>query len=286
MIPCAIIGILLLSSCRLLGEVLPVPATSSPSPAALPNNTPLTAVSPAMPAIVTPEPDSGWLELHPGMQRRTINLTNEQGILVETLFLLRFDPAQYRIGVGYHEVPQSLSAWQAESGALVVVNGGYYRVEIEIYIPTGLTVVDGEVIGTSYGDFAGMLAVSATGAELRWLAQKPYDPQEALTAALQSFPLLVKPGGEMGFGAEHEDNLQARRTVIAQDRSGRWVLLVASSGSFSLHRLSAYLAASDLELDIALNLDGGPSSGLLLADPYQEIPSLTPLPVVITIHPR
>jgi hypothetical protein len=50
--------------------------------------------------------------------------------------------------------------------------------------------------------------------------------------------------------------------------------------------LSAYLILSDLELDIALNLDGGPSSGLLLADPPQGETALLPLPVVILIFPK
>jgi hypothetical protein len=50
--------------------------------------------------------------------------------------------------------------------------------------------------------------------------------------------------------------------------------------------LSAYLIQSDLELDIALNLDGGPSSGLLLADPPQGETALLPLPVVILIFPK
>jgi hypothetical protein len=50
--------------------------------------------------------------------------------------------------------------------------------------------------------------------------------------------------------------------------------------------LSAFLVQSDLELEIALNLDGGPSSGLLLADPPQGEPALLPLPVVILVFPR
>jgi uncharacterized protein YigE (DUF2233 family) len=141
-------------------------------------------------------------------------------------------------------------------------------------------------MGTTYGDFGGMLAITADGPQLRWLAQHPYDPSEPLLAALQSFPLLVKPGGEPGFPEQEEDNRAARRSVIGVDRDGRVLLITASIGDFTLHILSAYLVASDLDLDIALNLDGGPSTGMLLADPFQEISSYVPLPIVITVRER
>jgi uncharacterized protein YigE (DUF2233 family) len=105
-----------------------------------------------------------------------------------------------------------------------------------------------------------------------------------LLYGLQSFPVLVKPGGQPGF--LEEDGLTSRRTVIAQDRDGRILFILAPWGSFTLYQLSAYLAASDLELDIALNLDGGTSTGLLLIEPAEDIPAFVPLPAVITVHSR
>jgi uncharacterized protein YigE (DUF2233 family) len=221
------------------------------------------------------------------LERRVINLLNEQGQWLEHLYLLRLEPAFYQVGLAYEaQNPRDLKSWQVETGALIVLNGGYFREEAGKLIPTGLIVVEGQAQGQSYDTFAGMLAVTTEGPELRWLEQTPYDPQEPLLAGLQSFPLLVKPGGELGFPAEHEDNRRARRTVIGQDRAGRLLFLVADRGYFSLHQLSLYLVNSDLDLDIALNLDGGPSSGLLLAEPAEGIPAFSVLPVVITVKPR
>ena len=131
-----------------------------------------------------------------------------------------------------------------------------------------------------------MFAVTRDGPELRWLAQEPYDPSEPLLSALQSFPMLVKPGGVLGFPEQDEDHQAARRSVIAEDRNGRVLFIVASTGNFTLHRLSAYLVASDLDLHIAINLDGGPSSGVLLASPLEIVPALAPLPIVITVLDR
>lgn len=273
--------VLLLAACALPSVAGRPPETAAPA-------APATAASLPTPVFTpTPLPDTGWEALRPGLERRVIRLFNEQGEQVEYLYLLRLEPAGYRFNVAYRPpASPGLAEWQAETGALIVVNGGYFREEAGQLIPTGLLISDGQATGRSYGDFAGMLAVTDGGPELRWLAQRPYDPAEPLQAALQSFPLLVKPGGELGFPEQHEDGRQARRTVIAQDRQGRLLFLVAYQGAFTLHELSRYLVESDLEVDVALNLDGGTSSGLLLAEPPEVLPALLGLPVVITVHPR
>jgi hypothetical protein len=243
------------------------------------------ALPSAVPVTPSPAPGS-WQTLRTGLERRRLDALNEQGLRVDTLTILRIDPKFFTFKVAYHPKPLTLEAWQAETGALIVINGGYFWQKDELYYPTGLAVIDGKPIGASYDSFAGMLAISKAGPELRWLAQKPYSAKEALLSGLQSFPLLVKPGGELGFPVEKEDLQQDRRTVIAQDKKGRFLLIIAPRGGFTLHRLSAYLAASDMELNIALNLDGGPSTGLLLAEPAETIAAYGPLPVVIAITPR
>jgi hypothetical protein len=263
----------------------------SPSPAApTATLTPTITPSPSSTPTATPAPtavlDSGWTLLQPGLERRSIDFYGGPHQQVEALYLLRLDPSLFRLDVAYHETPQNLEDWQKETNALIVLNGAYFSIENEKYIPNGLTIINGQAFGSTYGSFAGMLAISDDGAEVRWLAERPYDPYEPLRAALQSFPLLVKPGGVLGFPVEHEDNIKARRTVIAQDRSGRILFLIAPRGHFTLHQLSFYLTTSDLDLHIALNLDGGPSTGIFLASPREIIPAQTLSPIVILVYPR
>jgi uncharacterized protein YigE (DUF2233 family) len=211
-----------------------------------------------------------------------IRLLAENGRLQDRLYILRLEPDLYRFGIAYHPgEPQSLADWQAETGALVVVNGGFFTEE---FIATGRIVVEGIGSGLSYEGFGGMLAIGNDFVAVRSLVERPYDPNEPLQFALQAFPMLVKPGGEMGF--TDEDGRRARRTVIGLDENGRILLILATQINFTLAQLSQYLVASDLQLDVALNLDGGPSTGLLLADPPEEIPAFLRLPTVITIHPR
>ncbi len=260
----------------------PVPPTATPIPTSTVSPSPAPTLAPTLELI----PDTGWRWLQPGLERRLIKVYDDQNQQVESLYLLRLDTNQFRLDVAYHETPQTLENWQRETGALLVVNGGYFRIENEKYIPNGLTITHGEPFGNSYGSFGGMLAISDHRAELRWLADQPYDPYEPLRAALQSFPVLVKPGGKLGFPEQYEDNLPARRTVLGQDREGRILFMVAPRGYFTLHQLSVYLTESDLDIDIAINLDGGPSSGILVSRPREIIPAETLLPIVILVYPR
>jgi uncharacterized protein YigE (DUF2233 family) len=229
--------------------------------------------------------EEGWSTLQRGLERRVIEIKDEQGQPVETLHIWRLDQSNYRLDVAFSGTPKSLDAWRQQTNAVMVVNGGYFSILSEVYTADGLTVLNGKASGHSFTS-GGMLAINGNGAQLRWLEAQPYDPSESLLAALQSFPMLVRPGGQLGFGAERENHVSARRTVIAQDKAGRILFIVAPQGYFTLHGLSAYLTESDLDLDIALNLDGGGSTGILTANPREEIPSRVLLPFVILVYEK
>jgi exopolysaccharide biosynthesis protein len=224
--------------------------------------------------------------LQPGLERRLIKVYNSQNQLVESVHVWRLDQRRFRLDVAFDARPKTLQSWQELTKAAIVMNGGYFSIENERYFPNGLTVVGGDVRGSSFQGYGGMLAINDEGAKVRWLVDKPYQPGEKLDAALQAFPILVKPGGQLGFGPEREDQKRARRTVIGQDKRGRILLIVAPEGYFTLHQLSVYLTESDLDLDVALNLDGGGSTGILIANPREVIPAKPLLPFVILAYPR
>ncbi len=236
----------------------------------------------SMPRPTPIPPDTGWETLHPGLERRVINRFDALGFQENHLYLLRLDPAHYRFDLVYAPGrPQTLEAWQAQTGALIVLNGGFFTPE---YRATGLTIVDGVAHGATYQNCCGMLMLRDGFPELRSLVNQPYDSQEPLEEALQSFPVLVQPGGTAGLS--EPGGQRARRTVVAQDRAGRIILLAAGWGQFTLEELSRFLVQSDLEIEIALNLDGGASTGLLLATPPEGVPAFALLPLVIAIYPR
>jgi len=257
----------------------------TPWPTPTPTNTPTPTATPTpiIPPTSTPLPaDTGWQTVQPGIEVRSLNVA--VGTSVERVTIARLDPTAVMFRVLYAPgAPAVVNAWAQQTGAMLVINGGYFT---EQQIVTGLTISNRERFGMPYGDFAGMFAVTDAGAaSVRWLRTWPYDPSEPLREAVQCFPVLVKPGGEMGFPADADDGSPARRTVIAQDNNGRILMLIAPRGFFSLHALAMWLVESDLDVDIALNLDGGASSGLWMPN-VAQIDSLTAVPVVIAVMSR
>lgn len=220
-----------------------------------------------------------WTEIAPGLERRWEKI-EENGRQVNTLYLLRIDPKYYQFGVDYAPgEPKPLSVWQRETDALVVVNGGYFTPE---QYATGLTIVDGEQSGWSY-NFGGMVDIRDGVARVRSLEDEPYQDGERIDFGLQAFPMLVRPGD---IGYDGGSVSAARRTVIGQDKEGYIIILVADSPSFTLHGLSKYLLTSSLNLDVALNLDGGSSSGVQVALPREGLSGFVALPTVITVKAR
>lgn len=256
----------------------------SVTPTALPTATLVPSPDPT-PTITPDPPDTGWQTSQPGIEIRRLRV--QIGDYIERPIIVRVDPAAVYFRVHYD--PSSLrpvSAWADQLGGLLVINGGYFSEE---GATTALLVSNGQRWGSSYGDFAGQFTVSlADQVDVRWLAAHPYDPEEPVKEALQSFPVLVKPGGVMGFPADADAGQPSRRSVVAQDVEGRILFIVAPNGYFSLHTLARFLAESGLGIDVALNLDGGTSAGMwvitgngpLVAD------SLAPVPSVISVQPR
>ena len=276
------LALLLASGCAVF---LPSP---TPTPTPMPSPTPWPTPTPVPTAWPTPTPeppDTGWQPLQLGLEMRQVRVETDE--VAERLTIIRLDPAVVYFRVHYDPTtPRPVSGWAEQLQSLLVVNGGYFTPENET---VGLLVSEGRVWGTPYGEFAGMLAVTPGGqVSVRWLRDRPYDPGERLKEALQSFPVLVKPDGVMGFPADADDGRPARRSVVAQDRQARILIIVAPRGTLSLHELAGFLVGSDLDLDVALNLDGGFSTGLWLGaeGATVEIDSLVPVPSVVSVDLR
>ncbi len=229
--------------------------------------------------------------LLPGVELRQMNVPADgSGVAqpgassVERLTIVRLDPDRVRFRVHYDPAaPRPVSGWADSLQPLLLVNGGYFTPENQTAC---LLVSDGRVWGVPYGDYAGLFAVDAGGrVSVRWLRERPYNPAEPLVQAVMSFPVLVKPGGVMGFPADADEGARARRTVVAQDFDGRILFIVAPRGFLSLHQMAVFLATSDLEIDVALNLDGGYSTGLWLnaGGKSLAIDSFVPVPSVVSV---
>jgi uncharacterized protein YigE (DUF2233 family) len=232
-----------------------------------------------------PTPDSGWQPGHPGVELRHMQADAAPGRAAAPLVIVRIDPAQVRLRVAYApNRPRGLRDWFEARRPLVAINGSFFTPE---YQATALLISDGVVNGASYSGFGGMLAVAPDGGvSLRALSDQPYDPAQPIEQALQSFPMLVFPGGAPA--AIEDDGRRARRSVVALDHAGRLLLLVSPTSDFTLRGLADWLSQSDLDVDRALNLDGGSSTGLYLSDGKLEaqIDSFGLLPIVLLVEAK
>lgn len=243
----------------------------------------------------TPEPpDTGWLLLRPGVELRHVLVASDASLSStgtsanERLSIVRLDPDAVRFRVHYApDAPLTVSGWASRlDQPLLVINGGYFTPE---NTTIGLLISDGKKSGAIYGDHAGLFAVTTNQqASVRWLTDSPYDPNEPLQEGIMSFPVLVKPGGVMGFPADADASTPARRTIVAQDYQGRILLMIAPRGYLSLHETARFLAESDMSIDVALNLDGGYSTGLWLETDKTsaKVDSRVDVPSVISVQSR
>ncbi|MCG8350103.1 MAG: phosphodiester glycosidase family protein [Chloroflexales bacterium] len=238
---------------------------------------------PGSPPSAPDSDDSGWRAAGTGIEVRRIRYPSETG--TAALTVVRIDPQQVRFHVGYDpEQPRTLSLWQSETGALAAINGGFFDANNR---STALVISAWVASGESYQGRGGMFAVGAAGVvSLRYLAEQPYDPNEALVEAVQSWPMLISPGGGLAYTSEGGE--QARRSVIARDRAGQVLLIACPTSTFTLRGMADWLLASDLEIDAALNLDGGSSTGLYLdsGGERERIDSFVLLPQVLLVLPK
>lgn len=251
---------IVLASCESVSRIIPLPEYLTQAP---PTDSPTITLAPT----ATPVPqDTGWRTLAPGIEYREWRVTiNDRS---DRLRLARVDPAQVRLRVVYNpDSPRRVSEWLVATQAQLVINGNYFDPQNQAL---GLIVADGVRAGVNYEGFGGMLAIGENSVKVRWNVSAPYRSDEALVYGLQNFPMLVLPGGQANTQIDDNQRL-APRSVVAQDRSGRLIFLVSPSLMFTLTGLGQWLAASDLDIDTALNLDGGTSSGLLLREGTQII---------------
>jgi hypothetical protein len=195
------------------------------------------------------------------------------------------DPAAARFRVHYTPgQPQPVSIWGRALRAtapqlLLAFNAGFFD---EHHRATAFTVADGAVSGGSYIGFGGMFLVKDGATRIRSLTLEPWQREERFEQAVQGTPVLVRPGRTP---YTTPDGQRSRRTAIAQTSTGEIVVIIAPHYTLRLVELSAALLDPGLDLAIALNLDGGSSTGYW-AGPGDVLDSDKPVPAVIAVYGR
>lgn len=238
--------------------------------------------------------DPEWENRTPGIERREIVVTEPRTATPVRFHMVRVDPDLMDFKVHYEPgKANSISGWQSETGAWVVVNGGFFDGE---YNADGVTFIEGEEFGLSPGyedkiSVGGIFAVEDGGVSILTLGRRAEPPGTYnFDYATQSYPMLLMSGAVPGFN--RETGQAAQRTVVAMDEQGGVIFIVIRTGVFTLYGLSRALAelndTYDLGMTVALNLDGGKSSGMeVWAGPeHTHWEAATALPIVIAVYPK
>jgi uncharacterized protein YigE (DUF2233 family) len=225
--------------------------------------------------------------LNPALSTASGRLTDSTGVDHEWR-VARVDLSRSRLRI--RAVPShNLGDLLQDANLALAVNGGFFDRDLSA---SGLLVSAGAKLAeTRRGGGSGILIVQDSRAEL--IARDDTLPPK-VDFAVQCGPRLIERDGSVGI--HRNDEKRAARTVACVRDGGRQLdLIVAFTPErrgdgptlFELaHRLSMPLAADDKSgCEAALNLDGGPSTGMVVpAAPELRYDPVGPVPFALIVE--
>ena len=233
-------------------------------------------------AGTSPSAVIGWSARGPGVDRTAFRFSTSTA---SEVVLYRFSRTKYTFGFRHSTSSAAVSEWMGrEPEAVFAANGVYFH---EDELPSGWFRAEGKVIGTRSfdADKSALLRLEPNPTILVNASEQKAAKQKARDAA-QSFPLLISGG----VAAIREDSGKvARRTFVGTDKTQEYLYVgIVPYTGISLYELSQALTRLPVRWEAVLNLDGGPSSGIVFrsSERAETIDSYVTVPNVLVIHPK
>lgn len=244
-----------------------------------------------------------WRELGPGLEFTTLHGEPYCRRGSSAIAVLRMDPERVRLRVRHYTQnpeprPLDVVEWQRLTNAAAVFNAGQFHPDFR---PLGMLASGGRwLFRVPHKDYQAVLVAGrrkdGRGARVLDLSGKSSAPDSLpWNEVAQSFMLFDTSGTLRVRRTERIAN----RTVVAEDRQGR-VLVMVTEGAYTLADLAHVLQQSALGLRHAMNMDGGREAELVVArsgfryasfgqwNPEDEHPSApaarVPLPAVVSVE--
>ena len=218
---------------------------------------------------------SDWTAASKGLDIKQF-LVGDQNLVT----VLRIDNNSFEWAIAQDTFNTKLvSTWRQQLKADVAINGGYFDENNE---STGYLFINDKSFGNLSLDgrngYTGMLTIKDGKPALRYLPDENFSKDEDIDFALQTFPTLIYNGKSL---IEKDSGKTARRTVLAKGNDQKFYIII-SEFFISLFELADWLENSEINLAIAMNLDGGPSTGLIVKnDEFYYKADSAPVPNVI-----
>ncbi len=225
-----------------------------------------------------------WISLAPGAFLGRYPVYRDE-ILQEVVTVLKFSEQSYALHLSSDtKNPKKISEWQSGLGAFATLNAAYFD---ERFVPTGYFRDAAEEYGTWYekgeNGYTALLASNGKNIRLHYLPEEHYEFATD-DHRMQTYPMLILPGGRAGMS--EDSGMISRRSAIGRDREGNILFMVAPRNYFTLYQFMEFLLRSDLKLERAANLDGGPSAGIAISGHPKYTLESDRIPAVIAIFPR
>jgi hypothetical protein len=179
--------------------------------------------------------------------------------------LIFFDEKQCALRVvanGGRQTARALDEIGLAEKALAVCNGGYFNAGGD-FGPVGLEIAAGIRSGKPVADaWFGGLMVKQGRASLVW--SNEFQDAPDISEFVQCSPWLVSEGRVWPVPPSKKPEPRNHRTFIMTDGAGRWAIGTCKrTGLLELaHILITPGIITEMKVNRALNLDGGPSTGL------------------------
>jgi uncharacterized protein YigE (DUF2233 family) len=177
-----------------------------------------------------------------------------------------FDQARFAMRLAEQKAATGSSAGDLldRDGDVFVINGGFFeRDGRDRLSPSGLLIIDGKIVAEEH-QRAGSGVLYATEGGVAIVPRKDFRDRSRVKHALQVGPLLVDPGGVKGI--YKNDPERHNRSAICLRGTSFTAFVV--EGGISLFQFADLLSrprdGGGFGCDIAINLDGGPSTQAVL----------------------
>ena len=220
---------------------------------------------------------AAWEEVHPGINYALLHLKPDPQGDFKDFVVVSIDPKLYSFSVIQNSdqaTAKTIKEIHEETGSLLTFNGGFFTEEFK---PTGLLISEGKKLRkTSPADLLnGILAIDDTG-KARLFKNTASLNENKYVFAIQNGPVLLDEKGNIGI--REDTGKTASRTAIGLDNKGNIILIILkqsllnADNQMTLYSFSHLLKESPefakLDLRATLNLDGGPSTGMMIDDLY------------------
>jgi len=197
-------------------------------------------------------------ELMPGLAYRLVDLP-DYGLKVHAW---SFDQARFRMRVALQKSARGSYVRDliGPPPDVLAINGGFFERDRDgTLTPSGLIIIAGtENAPADNRAGSGIIYSGAAGVGIGY--RKDLTGRGMMAEAIQVGPILVDPGGKVGVANTRHDRQNRSAACLTP---GRFVI-VAVDGGLSLYQLAVLMAApvaeGGLGCDVAINLDGGPST--------------------------